>query len=119
MIDPRYYDPTLNRMLGLPLSPREQQALETLVGDPNGKTYPQTARVMGISMGTLHAYLSRAKHKQPDRYKAMMQSRKTQLKRRHELALARSAKHSQAFFKRRGKTMLERVVDFKVSLSKH
>lgn len=47
---------------------------EALIAEPEGRTYPEVARVLGIHLGTVHQHLRRLRLRHPDVYASVMPS---------------------------------------------
>ena len=73
-------------MLNLsPLPPGQRRAVEALIGEGVARTYPEAARLAGMSQGTLLTHINRVRQRHPKLYAAIRQVRLAQLAVRHEL----------------------------------
>lgn len=83
------------------LPPGQRRAMDALIGDAVARTYPEAARLAGMSEGTLLTHVNRVRQRQPMLYKVIRSVRLAQLAQRHEDALAGARAHSAIYFKTR------------------
>ena len=74
--------------------------VEALLGSETAPTYPEAARVAGMSEGTLLTHLNRIRRRRPELYAAIRRVRLAQLAVRHEVAVQAADAHSGAYFRK-------------------
>ena len=82
------------------LPERQRRAVRPLISGERARTYPEAAKLGGISLGTLYTHLRRVKKNRPEVYKKVRRVRKTQLAVRHHNALENARAHTSAWFRR-------------------
>ena len=78
----------------------QQRAVAALVSGDQARTYPEAAKVAGMSLGTLYTHLIRVKRNHPRVYKEVRKVREAQLAVRHHNALASAKAHTRTWFRR-------------------
>jgi DNA-directed RNA polymerase specialized sigma24 family protein len=76
------------------LPPGRRRVAMALVADDRGRTYPQVAAKLGVSLGTVHQHLRRIRLRHREVWAAVIKERARQLRARHRRALARAKAHS-------------------------
>ncbi len=76
------------------LPPGRQRVAVAFIADNRGRTYPEVAAKLGVSLGTVHQHLRRIRLKHPKVYAAVMKERARQLRARHRRSVARDQAHS-------------------------
>ena len=80
---------------GLTSLPAGQQRVAlALLSEETGRTYPEIAASLGISLGSVHTHLRRIRQQRPEVYAAVMEQRRRQLAARYEEASARDEARS-------------------------
>ena len=87
------------------LPPGQRRAVEALIGGGVARTYPDAARLAGMSEGTLLTHVNRVRQRHPGLYSSIRSVRLAQLAERHEGALATARAHSAIYFRKRAKWM--------------
>ena len=83
------------------LPPGQRRAVESLIGGRIARTYPDAARIAGMSLGSLLTHVNRVRQRHPELYSAIRSVRLAQLARRHEDALAAASGRSAIYFRKR------------------
>ena len=87
------------------LPPGQRRAVEAFIGGGTARTYPETAKIAGVSLGTVKTHLHRIKYNHPAVYSAVRSVRESQLAVRHEIALENTKQHSRAYFRRQNRSL--------------
>ena len=87
----------------------QQRAIEALLSGGEARTYPQAARLAGMSLGSLLTHCNRIRKRHPALYAKIREVRLAQLADRHEDALAAARAHSEKHFRKRGKWLRQRL----------
>jgi len=90
---------TLPNLASLPM--QQRWAIVALVSG-GGRTYPDAARLAGMSLGTMLTHINRVRENHPDIYEAVRAVRLAQLAARHEAALRRDEARSLEWFHMKG-----------------
>jgi hypothetical protein len=69
------------------LPPGQRLAMDALIGGGVARTYPEAARMAGMSEGTMLTHVNRVRQRHPALYKLIRSVRLAQLVQRHEDAL--------------------------------
>ena len=83
-----------------PLPEGQKRAVRALISGERARTYPEAAKVAGVSLGTLYTHLRRVKRNHPVVYKKVQRVRQAQLAVRHHSALLNARAHTRAWFRR-------------------
>lgn len=87
-----------------PLPPGQRRAVLALVGGGEvARTYPEAAKLAGMSLGTLYIHFRRIRQRHPDVYAAIRGVRLAQLAERHAAALEAARAHSRRYFRKRAR----------------
>ena len=78
----------------------QRRAVAALISGERARTYPEAAKLGGISLGTLYTHLRRVKRNHPEVYEKVRRVRKNQLAVRHSNALDNARSHTRAWFRR-------------------
>ena len=78
----------------------QRRAVRALISGERARTYPEAAKLEGMSLGTLYTHLRRVKRNHPEVYKKVLRVRKAQLAVRHHNALDNARAHTRAWFRR-------------------
>ena len=92
---------------GLPTGQR--RAVNALIGDGVDWTYPEAARVAGMSEGTLLTHFNRVRRKHPELYAEIRVVRRAQLAIRHQRAMQNARFHSRAYLRRLNRFLYEQL----------
>lgn len=82
------------------LTPGQMRVVEALLGDSQGRTYRQIAALLGVHLGTVYTHLKRVRDRHPDLWIEIQAARTKQLALRHQRALARARRHTDAWFRK-------------------
>ncbi|MBI3910332.1 MAG: sigma-70 region 4 domain-containing protein [Armatimonadetes bacterium] len=83
-------------------SGRQRQIVSVMLLAPLGDlTYPQIARFLEMSLGTLHTHLRRLKRRDPELHAWLMNLRRAQAEARHAAARERQRRRKQEWRRRR------------------
>ena len=93
--DRKYMTPDLTS-----LPEGQRRAVRALISGERARTYPEAAKLEGMSLGTLYTHLRRVKRNHPEVYKKVLRVRKAQLAVRHHNALENARAHTRAWFRR-------------------
>ena len=78
----------------------QRRAVRALISGEQARTYPEAAKLGGMSLGTLYTHLRRVKRNHPEVYQKVRRVRKAQLAVRHHNALENARAHTRAWFRR-------------------
>ena len=78
----------------------QRRAVTALISGERARTYPEAAKLEGMSLGTLYTHLRRVQKSHPDVYEKVRRVRKAQLAVRHHNALENARAHTRAWFRR-------------------
>ena len=86
-----------------PLPEGQHRAIRALIGGKMARTYPEAARIAGMSLGTILTHVNRVRRMRPKLYQRIREVRLAQLNYRHEDALEAARAHSAIYFRKRAK----------------
>ncbi len=78
----------------------QRRAVLALIGGELARTYPDAAKIAGVSLGTMHTHVRRVRQNHPELYQAIRKVRKDQLAVRHHNAIDNARAHTREWFRR-------------------